>query len=132
MDYLVSIVRPSPLVIHFSFHNANGDAMPAFVPRLIGPLGYFISLEITAENGAVVYETFKPKIKLKLHPDRQESYLALESGYTYGSVLTVEDFSPSPGAYRIALAYSNEGFRGFPGHALGEMRYRTEMAFEVR
>ena len=63
MDYLVSIIRTSPLLIHFSFYNADHDGGTIYVPRPLGPLGYFISLTISDAGNELVYETFKPAMR---------------------------------------------------------------------
>jgi hypothetical protein len=131
MNYLVSVLESSPLMIHFSFHHPAHAEAPAYVPRLLSPLGYFISIEITNSKKDVVYASSKPKIKLKLHPDRPDSYLALDPGYTYGYALTVADFSAGAGTYHAAITYSNQEFRGFPEHSLGEMTHTTRLTFRV-
>lgn len=131
MQYLVSITRILPLTIHFSLYNPHDSDGPVYIPRLLGPLGYFVSLEITDEDNKVVYHSEKPKAKLKLHPSRSTSYQALEPGYTYGIVFEVEDFRPTPGRYEISIAYSNQEFRGFPGNELGQMTYLTKLSFNA-
>jgi hypothetical protein len=130
MDYLVSITKTNPLTLHFSFYNPDEAEAVVYVPRILGPLGYFITLEISDQYDEVVYETQKSKINLKLHPERESSYHALEPGYTYGNVFEVEDFVPVPGTYHIVLTYSNEEFKGFADNPLGAMTYETKLSFE--
>jgi hypothetical protein len=132
MEYLVSIIKTNPLTLHFSFYNRNNGEEVVYVPRPLGPLGYFISLEITNQYNEVVHKTYKPKVKLKLHPERETSYHALESGYTYGIAFEVEDFVPVPGTYHIALRYSNQEFKGFASNLLGDMTYEATLSFEFR
>lgn len=130
MDYLATIIKTSPLKLHFCFHNPSDAGGPAYVPRILGPLGYFVELEIFNQYDELVHETFAPKIKLKLNPKKQESYISIDPGYTYGSVLEIEDFTPVPGNYQVALTYSNQEFDGFKNNSLGEMQYQTKIKFE--
>jgi hypothetical protein len=131
VQYLATITQTTPLTIHFSLYNPAESEGPVDVPRLLGPLGYFVSVEIMDENHQVVYQSYPPKVKLKLDPSRPESYQVLEPGYTYGIVLKVEDFQPAPGDYQLSVAYSNQNFRGYPGHELGEMAYRATLSFHL-
>lgn len=130
MQYLAEIIQTSPLTIHFSFHNPEDNDGPAYVPKLLRPLGYFVSLEMK-EGQKTLYRTHQPKVKLKLHPDRAESYYALEPGYTYGVVLQAEEFKASPGDYQLDISYSNQQFKGFPGHPLGEMTFQTTLPVHI-
>jgi hypothetical protein len=131
MKYLVAVLQATPLMIHFSFHHQEAAAAVAYLPRLLRPLGYFVSVKITDSQDAVVYASDKPKIKLKLHPERAESYYALEPGYTYGCVLTIADFTAQAGNYHATVTYSNQDFRGFPDHNLGEMSHTARLTLRV-
>ncbi len=131
MNYLVSVIRPNPLLIHFSFYNPGDSGADFFAPRLLKPNGYFIRIKISNENGDRVFKTFTPKAKPKLHPDRQESYLTLGPGYTFGAIIELEEFDPLPGAYRLTLSYSNKEFRGYTGQPLGKLEYKTKLSFAV-
>src|SRR5437870_872365 len=91
MQCLVAITRTRPLTVHFSLYNPPGSEGPVYIPRLLVPLGAFVSLKVTDLLDQVVFETFPPKLNLKLHPSRPESYFALEPGYTYGVVLEAKD-----------------------------------------
>ena len=131
MDYLVAITHTSPLTLHFSFYNTPDGKETIYVPKLLEPIGYFIRLVIARANGEEVYKTYKPKVNLKLHPERPESYQPLSPGYTFGYVLIVEGLTPEPGKYTISLVYSNEEFRGFSEHRLGAMSYEALLTFQV-
>jgi hypothetical protein len=129
MQYLAAITQTFPPTLHFSLYNSENN--PVYIPRLLGPLGYFITVEIMDENNKVVYRSSTPKAKPKLYPSKPESYQTLEPGYTCGIVLTVEGYEPAPGEYRVSIKYSNLEFRGFPGHSLGKLTYSTMLSFHV-
>lgn len=131
MEYLVSIIKTSHLIIYFSFHNPEHSAETAYVPRLLEPLGYFITVEIFDQDNNQVYQTYCPKVKLKLHPSRSKSYQAIEPGYTYGIAIEIGDFTPKPGIYKVSINYSNKEFRGFTGNPLGEMTYQTSHFLKI-
>ena len=129
VDYLVEIAGTDPLTVHFSFYNPWDE--PVYVPRLLTPLGAFVRLRITDADERVVYETLVPKLKPKLHPSDPESYHALEPGYTYGAVFTLEDEAANlaSGDYRLHVTYTNLLWQGFEGHHLGEMTFETTITF---
>jgi len=131
MKFLVSVVETQPVVLHFSIVNPRTSEKTIYVPRLLRPLGYFIRLKISDFEDRLVYRTHVPKAKPKLHPDRQDSYLAIDPGYSYGAVLEVEDFTPAAGTYQLALSYSNREYLGFSDHPLGEITCRIKLSFEV-
>ena len=130
MQYLAVILQASPLTIHFGFYNPEDSEDPCYVPRMLDPLGYFVSLDVR-DGKTSVYRTERPKVRLKLHPDRAESYHALEPGYTHGIVFEIDDFEPDPGSYSLKLTYSNRQFNGFPGHPLGEMTYKATLPLYI-
>lgn len=131
MNYLTTIIQTSPLTLHFGFHHPAESESPVSVPRLLTPLGYFVSIVITGEKKQIVYESDRPKVKPKLHPARPESYLQLEPGYTYGVMLEVEDFQPARGVWQMTVTYSNREFQGFAEHPIGELIYQTNLAFKI-
>jgi len=131
MQALATITHTDPLTLHFSLCNPPDSGESVYVPRPLGPLGYFVAIVITDQDDQIVYESDKPKVKLKLHPSRPESYLSLEPGYTHGILLTLDDVQLAPGAYQISMAYSNQEFRGFPEYSLGEMTLDTKLKFQV-
>ncbi len=130
MQFLAEIIQTTPLTIHFSLYNPSDSEGPCYVPRMLGPLGYFVHVEVSLGK-TLVYRTRKPKVKLKLHPDRAESYCALEPGYTHGIVFEIDAFEPAPGDHRLTLSYSNLQFDGFPGHALGAMTYTVTLPLYI-
>lgn len=131
MNFLVSIIQTQPVSFHFSFFNPRHSEETIYVPRALRPLGYFIRLKITNQDNVKVFQTEVPKAKPKMHPDRLESYLAIDPGYSYGAVLQVEDFKPGPGIYELSLSYSNQEYRGFAAQPLGEITYQTKLSFHV-
>src|ERR671923_3084039 len=100
MQYLATIAGTRPLAIHFSLYNPPESDGPVYVPRLLGPLGAFIGIEVMDAARTSVYQSKKPKLGLKLHPARAESYHILDPAYTYGIVLTVADLRLAPGDYQ--------------------------------
>jgi len=131
MHYLAAITETSPLTFHFSIHNPGEANGPIYVPKLLGPFGYFIEVEAKDTEDQTVYRSTKPKVRLKLHPSRQESYYALEPGYTHGIVFQVEEMGQAAGDYHLKLTYSNMEFTGFSGHSLGEMSFETILPFHI-
>ncbi len=131
MHYLAAITETRPLTFHFSIHNPEDAGGPMYVPKPLGPFGYFIQVEANDAEDKTVYRSTKPKVRLKLHPSRPESYDALEPGYTRGIVFQVEGLGQLEGDYHLKLTYSNLDFKGFPGHWLGEMSYETSLPFHI-
>ena len=131
MQYLAAITETHPLAFHFSMHNPDNADGPVYVPKLLGPLGYFIEVEAKNSDGKTVYRSIKPKVRLKLHPSRPESYDLLEPGYTHGIVLQEEELGGDAGQYSLKLTYSNMEFKGFPGHLLEEMAFEANLAFNI-
>lgn len=129
MNYLVTIAAVHPLTLHLSLY--NDGALPRYVPRLLTPLGAFVSVTIRDVKGAVVYQTETPKVKLKLDPSREASYLELEAGYSYGAVSVLDDATLVPGEYHLDIAYSNGQFQGTPGIPVGVFAYRTLLPLHI-
>jgi hypothetical protein len=131
MRYLVAVTETHPLSIHFSLHNPPGSDEAIYVPKPLGPLGAFVRVAVEDADGDVVHRTVIPKIRLKLDPNKAESYLVLEPGYTHGVVLTVEGLRLEPGDYRLRVEYSNLPYRGFAGHPLGELAHDVTLPLRV-
>lgn len=129
MRCLVTISAVHPLALHFSLQ--NDGAVPTYVPRLLTPLGAFVSVTIRDVEGALVYQTETPKIKLKLDPSRDASYLELEVGYCYGVVFELDDATLVPGEYHLDIAYSNGLFQGTPGAPVGVLEYLSGLPLHV-
>lgn len=129
MHCLVTFAALHPLALHFSLHN-EGDA-PRYVPRLLTPLGAFVSVKIRDARGTVVYHTETPKVKQKLDPLLGSSYLELEAGYSYGAVFVLDDAMLVPGDYHLDIAYSNAQFQGIPGVPVGALAYQTLLPLHV-
>ena len=131
VQYLVEITGTDPLAVHFSFYNRQDE--PLYVPRLLTPLGAFVRLRITDADRRTVYETLVPKLKPKLHPADPESYHALEPGYTYGALFSLQDEAATlpAGEYHLHVTYTNLLWQGFEGHDLGEMAFDTSISFQT-
>jgi|BogFormECP12_OM2_1039638.scaffolds.fasta_scaffold05381_5 hypothetical protein len=130
MHCLVTVAAVHALTLHFSLHNEG--AVPGYVPRLLTPLGAFVSVTIRDVKGAVVYQTETPKMKLKLDPSRDASYFELEAGYSYGAVFVLDDATLVPGEYHLDIAYSNGQFQGTSGTPVGVLEYHTLLPLHVR
>jgi len=129
MQYFARIVASDPLTIHFSLHNDGPE--PAWIPRVLRPLGVMVQVEVRSERGQVVYENPAVRATWKLQPGDDESYQQLEPGYTFGVVLVLDDFEPEPGRYEVRLSYTNAPYRGTAARKVGEMRYSTVLPFVV-
>lgn len=126
---LVTILNNQPLAIHFSLYNPPGSTRAAYIPRVLGPLGAFVNIEVLDASDRVIFKSTKPKAALKLHPDRAESYLALEPGYSCGIVLVIDNLKVPPGEYRLHVSYSNQPFRGIPDRPVGDLDFEMTQPF---
>jgi hypothetical protein len=129
MRFRVIVSAVHPLALHFSLQ--NDGAVPTYVPRLLSPLGAFVSVTIRDVEGARVYQTETPKMKLKLDPLRDASYLELEAGYCYGVLFELDDATLVPGEYHLDIAYSNGQFQGTSGAPVGVLAYRSTLPLHV-
>ena len=129
MRFLATVSAVHPLALHFSLQ--NDGAVPAYVPRLLTPLGAFVSVTIRDVEGAVVYQTETPKMKLKLNPSRDASYLELEAGYCYGVLFELDDATLVPGEYHLDIAYSNGQFQGTSGAPVGVLAYHSALPLHL-
>ncbi|MEA2889643.1 MAG: hypothetical protein QOI05_436 [Bradyrhizobium sp.] len=127
--FLATVSAVRPLALHFSLQ--NGGTAPAYVPRLLTPLGAFVSVTIRDAEGALIYQTETPKVKLKLDPSRDASYLELEAGYSYGVLFELDDATLVPGEYQLDIAYSNGQFQGTSGAPVGVLAYRSVLPLHV-
>jgi hypothetical protein len=118
---LLHVVRGRPLTVHASLANPPGAEEDVRVPALLAPLGAFWALAVTDADGRPVYETQRPKLKLKLDPASPESYVVLRPGATYGVVLAVDrdDLWLEPGEYTVRASYGNGDFTGPAGDPIG-------------
>jgi hypothetical protein len=118
---LLQVVRGRPLTVHVSLANPPGAEADVRVPALLAPLGAFWAVEVTDADGRPVFETQRPKLKLKLDPASPESYVVLRPGATYGAVLAVDedDLWLEPGAYTVRASYDNGAFTGPAGDPVG-------------
>jgi hypothetical protein len=125
------IAGGAPLSFHFVLSSPAAAAEPLLVPRVLAPLGAFVTVEVRDRAGALVYETRPPKFTPKLAPDSREAYVSIDPGYGYGTAFVDERATLAPGEYEITIAYSNLYFRGFAGHSLGEQRCSTTVRYSI-
>lgn len=129
MQYFARIVESDPLTIHFSLYNDGPE--PAWIPRVLRPLGIMVQVEVRSGRGKVVYENPTVRATWKLQPGDDESYQQLEPGYTFGVVLPVDDFEPESGTYEVRLSYTNAPYRGTAARKVETLRYATTLSLTV-
>jgi hypothetical protein len=116
----------------FVLDNPSGSASALIVPRVLHPLGAFVTFQVVDAAGAAVYETNPPKFTPKLDPQSRDAYLSIDPGYGYATTFVDPELSLPAGAYQVKIAYSNLYFRGFAEHQLGEQRCSTTLAYHKR
>jgi hypothetical protein len=131
MEYLARVIDSRPLTIHFCLYNPLRTGRPVYIPRTLAPLGVFVTLEIRDASDNIVYDGPTVRATHRLAPADPRSYQELESGYTSGVVLVVDDFEPPPGAYEVRLRYTNQPFSGTPATPVGALAYETTLPFTV-
>jgi hypothetical protein len=121
LELLVAVVATRPLTVHVSLHNPATAAGPVLVPRPLTPLGAFVTLAVVDGRGSVVWESRRPKLGLKLHPDRRESYLELDPGYSHGVVVRSDGVTLPDGPCELRVSYSNGPYTGPSEAPIGEL-----------
>lgn len=116
-------------MLHISLYNPVRTTKPVLVPRLLTPLGAFVKVTVLDEGGAIVWETSQPKLGLKLHPGRRESYLELEPGYSHGVVFLLEEVPVPAGPCELQVSYSNGPYTGTHDQPVGVLAYHTALQF---
>lgn len=131
MEYLTAVVERQPLTIHFSLLNPTGAPAAIWVPRMLEPLGAFVTVTVRDGMGAVVCQTHRPKFTPKLKPSADDAYLELVPGQSHGALLTVDDCALAPGAYRVTVGYTNLDYRGTTARPIGALSYETTLALSL-
>lgn len=131
MDYRVEVADTAPLTLRFAFEVPVDAGAPAHVPRVIGPAGYFVEAVLRSLGGDEVFRTIRPKAKPKLDPEREESYLELSPGYSYGAILELGSDDLKTGDYVLKVEYSNLEFQGPRSAPIGELRHTEELDLSV-
>lgn len=129
LELLVHVLRSAPLHVQVSLHLSSRAGEAAWVPRLLEPLGAFLTVRVRSTSGSLVLETSVPKFKPKLRPDSDASYLALDPGYTYGIVLELDVPDVTPGAYQVQVQYTNLMYRGTADRPVGTLALTAEREF---
>lgn len=125
-DVLVAVLDTRPLRLHVSLHNPDTNTDVTWVPRTLRPLGAFVHATLRTLAGEAVYETARPKAKRKLDPDADDSYLALDPGYSFGAVLELQLGALPGGEYALEVTYDNEDYTGTPDRPVGRVRCTEE------
>lgn len=133
MQCLLEVVESGPLVVRFSLFNPATAKSAQLVPRTLVPIGLFVTLAVRDESGEELYKSERPKAHLKLHPDRAESYLSLEPGYSFGALLSVEEdeLHLGPGHYKLSATYTNGVFKGPNDAPIGSLACTCEQDLAV-
>jgi hypothetical protein len=131
MDYRVEVIGTAPLALRFGFVQPSEAGGPALVPRLIHPAGYFVEAALRSLGGEEVFRTTRPKAKLKLRPEREESYLELNPGYAYEAVLRLDTDRLRSGDYVLRVEYSNHEFEGPRSSPIGPLHHVEEIDVSV-
>lgn len=129
MQYIATILESSPLTLHFSLH--NDDPEPVWIPRVLRPPGIMIQVEVRSESGRVVLENPSVRATWKLQPDADDSYQRLEPGYTFGTILRLDEFDAAPGRYEVRISYSNAPYRGTPSRKVAALRYSAMLPLVI-
>jgi hypothetical protein len=125
MECRAQIVTTDPLTVHFSLLQPASAEEPLWVPRVLQPLGAFVSAELHDGAGAIVWKTERPKFQPKLAPSSPAAYVELDPGYSHGVILALEGAKIGAGQHSLTLTYQNLQYRGFAGHDLGEQTCTT-------
>ena len=131
MEYLTRVLGSRPLTIHFCLYNPAQTNRPVYIPRVLGPPGVFVTVEISDAAGKVVYEGPTVRATHRLDPADPASYRELEAGYTAGVVLEVNDFEARAGRYEVRLKYSNRPFMGTPTTPVGTLTHEATLALDI-
>lgn len=121
IELVVEVLATEPLRLHVSLHQPETAKAPAWVPRLLRPVGAFVRVVVRDTAGESLYQTYAPKFKPKLKPSDDQSYLLVEPGYSYGTVFELDPGQVTAGVYRIEVDYSNLDYRGTPDRPLGKL-----------
>ncbi|BAK37252.1 hypothetical protein MLP_42380 [Microlunatus phosphovorus NM-1] len=127
IELLVEVLDTDPLRLHVSLQLPDAAAEPVWVPRLLRPVGAFVRVDVRNTAGDSVFATDVPKFKPKLKPSRNDSYLPLDPGYSYGTVLNLDlDLDEiTRGAYLIEVSYTNLVYQGTEDRPVGELALST-------
>lgn len=123
LEYEVSVHDLQPLRVEFQLRRPLDATGGAFAPLLLGPLGYFVEVVVETLVGERLYSTTRPKVKLKLRPESDDSYVELAPGEVRGDVLVDDDaeIDKRAGRYVVRVTYSNREFRGTATRPVGSL-----------
>ncbi len=127
IELLVEVLDTDPLRLHVSLQLPDAAAEPVWVPRLLRPVGAFVRVDVRTTAGDSLFATDVPKFKPKLKPSRNDSYLPLDPGYSYGTVFDLDlDLDEiTRGAYLIEVSYTNLVYQGTEDRPVGELALST-------
>lgn len=125
IELLVEVLDADPLRLHVSLQLPAAAAEPVWVPRLLRPIGAFLRVDVRTTAGDSLFATDVPKFKPKLKPSRNDSYLPLDPGYSYGTVFDLDLDEITRGAYLIEVSYTNLVYQGTEDRPVGELALST-------
>ena len=131
LELLVEVLTPTPLRLHVSLHQPEGSDGVAWVPRLLRPVGAFVRVVVRDAGGEPVLEAHQPKFKPKLKPDRDDSYVPLDPGYSFGTVLDLDTGPLRGGTYGVEVTYSNLDYEGTADRPVGTVALRREVELRL-
>lgn len=131
LRYEVEVAALRPLRLTFRLRQPASEEGEAFVPRLLGPLGYFVEVEVATLAGERMYATTQPKVKMKLRPGDDDSYVALAPGEAFGEDFEGDEIDDRAGEYVVSVRYSNRDYRGTDACPVGELRVAAQVEVQT-
>ena len=115
---LVTLLATRPLVLHVSVYNPATSSERVLVPRMLLPVGTLLQIAVLDVDGATLWRSSAVKAALKLHPDRPDSYVELEPGYSHGAVVSLDTVTEVARAAAVTVSYSCSVFTGPAGRTV--------------
>lgn len=131
MQCVATVEKTTPLTIHVSLRQDAGASAPVLIPRVLEPLGTFVTMSIVDGAGAVVFETRPLKFTPKIAPSDPRAYVELDPGYAWGRTFVLDRAALGAGRYQLQVEFSNLFFQGPPDRPAGALSCDTSVAFEL-
>lgn len=131
MHCVATVEKTTPLTIHVSLRQAPDASGPLLVPRMLEPLGTFVTVSIVDNGGAVAFEIQPLKFTPKVAPSDVRAYVEVDPGYSWGRTFVVDNAGLAAGRYQLQVAFSNRDFQGPTDHPMGALACDTSVAFDV-
>lgn len=131
MQCVATVEKTTPLTIHVSLRQDADATGPLLVPRVLEPLGTFVSMSIIDDAGEVAFETRPVKFTPKLAPSDARAYVELDPGYAWGRSFVLDRAALGAGTYELQVEFSNLSFQGPTDRHVGALACGTRLAFEM-